>query len=140
MMDDAELTRSAGPPRQPQQLLNENDLSPDGAARMPASISCRTGEGKSHPVQSPLLHIYPFSPSYCNLKLSIAANLRGRLPMGNKKTFLPPDAVRWRRGCLSLSVCVSVTLIYCAQTTESIIMRPSPDCSRAILVFFILKI
>jgi len=30
---------------------------------------------------------------------------------------------------------VSVTLMYCAQTTESIIMRPSRDCSPAILVF-----
>jgi len=29
----------------------------------------------------------------------------------------------------------SVTLMYRAQTTESIIMRPSPDCSPAILVF-----
>jgi len=35
----------------------------------------------------------------------------------------------WRRGC------VSVTLMYCAQTTESITMRLSPDCSPAILVF-----
>jgi len=33
-----------------------------------------------------------------------------------------------------LSVCLSVTLMYCAQKTESIIMRPSPDCSAAILV------
>jgi len=32
-------------------------------------------------------------------------------------------------------VCVSVMLTYCAQTTESIIMRPSPDCSPGILVF-----
>jgi len=36
---------------------------------------------------------------------------------------------------LSVSVCVCHTLIYCAQTTELIIMRPSPDCSPAILVF-----
>jgi len=49
--------------------------------------------------------------------------------------FLPPErnALRrlllWRRGC------VSVTLMYCAQTTEPIIVRPSPDCSPAILVF-----
>jgi len=28
----------------------------------------------------------------------------------------------WRRGCLC------VTLMYCGQTTESIILRPSPDC------------
>jgi len=35
----------------------------------------------------------------------------------------------WRRGCLS------VVLTYCAQMTESIIMRPSPNCSPAILVF-----
>jgi len=34
-----------------------------------------------------------------------------------------------------LPVCVSVTLMYCAKTTESIIMRPSPDCRTAILVF-----
>jgi len=33
-----------------------------------------------------------------------------------------------------VAVCVSVTLMYCVQTTESIIMRPSPDCSPAILV------
>jgi len=32
-------------------------------------------------------------------------------------------------------VCVSVALMYCAQTTESIIIQPSPDCSLAILVF-----
>jgi len=31
--------------------------------------------------------------------------------------------------------CLSVTLMYCAKMTESIIMRPSPDCSPAILVF-----
>jgi len=40
--------------------------------------------------------------------------------------------------CVSYSdvaVCVSVTLMYCAHTTESIIMRPSPDCSPTILVF-----
>jgi len=40
---------------------------------------------------------------------------------------------RWLCGCPF--VCVSVTLMYCAQTTESIIMRPSPDGSPAILVF-----
>jgi len=34
-----------------------------------------------------------------------------------------------------LSVCLSVTLMYCAQTIESTIMRPAPDCSPAILVF-----
>jgi len=31
----------------------------------------------------------------------------------------------WRRVCVS--VCVYVTLMYCAQTTESISMRPLPD-------------
>jgi len=39
----------------------------------------------------------------------------------------------WRRGCLCL--CVSVTLMFCAKTTWSIIVRPFPDCSPAILVF-----
>jgi len=39
------------------------------------------------------------------------------------------------RPSVCLSVRVSVTLMYCAQTTESIIMRPSLDCSPAILVF-----
>jgi len=34
-----------------------------------------------------------------------------------------------------LSVSLSVTSMYCAQTTESIIVQPSPDCSLAILVF-----
>jgi len=34
-----------------------------------------------------------------------------------------------------LSVSVSVTLMYCTQMTESIILRPSPDRSPAILVF-----
>jgi len=46
--------------------------------------------------------------------------------------FLPPERstlLLWRRGCLP------VTLIYCAQTTELIIMRPSVDCSSDILVF-----
>jgi len=33
-----------------------------------------------------------------------------------------------------LAVCVSVTLIFCAITTESIIMWPSRDCSPVILV------
>jgi len=37
----------------------------------------------------------------------------------------------WRAGC----VCVYVTLIWCAQTTESIIMQPLPDCSPVILFF-----
>jgi len=50
--------------------------------------------------------------------------------------LLPSDAVRWRSICNSdVAVYVSVTLMYCAQTTESIIMRPSPDCIPAILVF-----
>jgi len=49
--------------------------------------------------------------------------------------FLPPDAVRWRGICYGdVAVCLSVTLMYWVQTTESIIMRPSPDCSPAILV------
>jgi len=39
----------------------------------------------------------------------------------------------WRRGCVD--VCVSAKLMYCAQTTESIIMRSSRDCSPAFLVF-----
>jgi len=38
-----------------------------------------------------------------------------------------------------LSVFVSVTLMYCAQTTESITIRPLPDCSPPILVLFILN-
>jgi len=46
--------------------------------------------------------------------------------------FLPLDGVR----CYGdVAVCVSVTLMNCAQTTESIIMRFSPACSAAILVF-----
>jgi len=51
---------------------------------------------------------------------------------------LPSDAVRWRGICygdVTVCACVSVTLVYCAQTTESIIMRPSPDCSPVILAF-----
>jgi len=39
----------------------------------------------------------------------------------------------WLSVCLS--VCVSVALIYCAQTTESLVARPSRHCSPAILVF-----
>jgi len=31
----------------------------------------------------------------------------------------------------AFAVCVSDTLMYCAQTTESIVMRSSPDCSPA---------
>jgi len=34
-----------------------------------------------------------------------------------------------------VAVCVSVTLMYCALTTEAIVVRPSLDCSLAILVF-----
>jgi len=55
--------------------------------------------------------------------------------------FLPPDAVRWRGICygdVAVCVCVCVCVCHvdvCAQTTESIIMQPSPDCSPAILVF-----
>jgi len=56
-----------------------------------------------------------------------------------KLVLLPPDAVRWRGICYgNVAVCLfcmSVTLMYCAQTTESIIVPPSPDCSPAILVF-----
>jgi len=33
-----------------------------------------------------------------------------------------------------VAVCVCVPLMYCAQTTESMIMRPSPDCSLAVPV------
>jgi len=58
--------------------------------------------------------------------------------MGNRGTpppILPPDAVRWRGICYGdVAVCVSVALLYRAQTTESIIMRPLPDCSPAVLV------
>jgi len=47
-----------------------------------------------------------------------------------------PDAVRWSGICYGdVAVCVSVTLMYCAHMTESIIMQPSPDCSPTILVF-----
>jgi len=50
--------------------------------------------------------------------------------------FLPPERSALGRYCCGdVAVCVSVTLMYCAKTTESIIMRPSPDSSRAILVF-----
>jgi len=46
------------------------------------------------------------------------------------------DAVHWCGICYGdMAVCVSVTLMYCAQTTESIIMKPSPVRSPAILVF-----
>jgi len=45
-------------------------------------------------------------------------------------------AVRYGGYCYcDVAVCVSVMVTYRAQTTESIIMRPSPDCSPAILVF-----
>jgi len=56
-----------------------------------------------------------------------------RTVIGYRLQFLPPDAVRWRSICYAFAL--SVTLMYCAQTTESIIMRPSPDCSPTILVF-----
>jgi len=45
--------------------------------------------------------------------------------------FPPGRSLLLRRGC----VAVSVTLMCCAQTTKSIIMRPSHDCSTAILAF-----
>jgi len=52
--------------------------------------------------------------------------------------FLPPDAVRWRGICYGdVAVCASVTLMYCAQTTESIITRPSPECIPAVQAIFI---
>jgi len=54
----------------------------------------------------------------------------------NLAELLKPDAVCRRGICYGdVAVCVSVTLMYCAQTTESVIMQPSPDCSPAILVF-----
>jgi len=34
-----------------------------------------------------------------------------------------------------VAVSVSVTVMYCAQMTDSIIMQPLPDCSPAILVY-----
>jgi len=52
------------------------------------------------------------------------------------KVFLQPDTMWWRGICYGdVAVCVSVMLMYCAQTTESIIMRPSPYCSPTTLVF-----
>jgi len=47
---------------------------------------------------------------------------------------LPTDAVHWRGTCYGdVAVCLSVMLMYRAQTNESIITRPSPDCSPDIL-------
>jgi len=44
--------------------------------------------------------------------------------------------VRYGGYCyIDVAVCVSVALMYCAQTTKPIITRPSPDYSPAILVF-----
>jgi len=41
-----------------------------------------------------------------------------------------------RRICFGdVAICVSVTSMYCDQTTKPIIMRPSLDCSPAILMF-----
>jgi len=50
--------------------------------------------------------------------------------------FLAHDALCYFGICYGdVAVCVSVTLMYCAQTTESIIIRPLPHCSPTILVF-----
>jgi len=55
---------------------------------------------------------------------AVCLSVRARPPARQTHNGLwPPDAS-----------CVSVTLMYCAQTTESIIMRSSPDCNPAILV------
>jgi len=51
-------------------------------------------------------------------------------------TFLPRDAMR-KRGlcCRSVSVCPSVTLVYCIQTAEDIVKFLSRPGSPIILVF-----
>jgi len=51
--------------------------------------------------------------------------------------FWPPDASALGEGgyCYGdVAVCVSLALMYCALTTESIIVRPTPDRRPAVLV------
>jgi len=58
------------------------------------------------------------------------------LPLLLRKVLCLGQHLLWRRGCLSReSGCVSVTLMFCAQTTELITMQPSPAVSTAVLVF-----
>jgi len=66
--------------------------------------------------------------SFDVVKISIGRGQKLKIgPCG--RGFLPSDAYCVRaaiamRVC-DVTICVSVTLMYCAQTTESIIMRPS---------------
>jgi len=83
--------------------------------------------------------------SDCGLQKRISAPLTG--PCGSGKVLLLLFAAR--RNALArgicycdvavCGVCVSDTLMCCAQMTESIVMRTSPDCSPAILFFPILN-
>jgi len=76
------------------------------------------------------------SSGYFGCSFFVAARVVVWLSLWLHRSLCLCDTVRWR-GCLScyVVVCVSVTLMYCAQTIESIIMRPLPACSPAILVF-----
>jgi len=65
-----------------------------------------------------------------------ASNMEVMVRMRDRASFLPLErGYCCRSVALWLSVCLSVTLMYCAQTTESTIMRSSRECSPAILVF-----
>jgi len=71
------------------------------------------------------------SPSYLTTCFFQSIGLSVKTEM-----FLSPDAVRLNGICYgNVAICVSVTLMYCAQTTESINIGSSPDCSPSILVF-----
>jgi len=79
-----------------------------------------------------LLFVSMFSTSFTQL---ITLQLLFSLPCCHTG-----DTVHWYGICygdVAVCVCVYVTLMYCAQTTESITMQPSPDCSPVILVFHV---
>jgi len=83
---------------------------------------------------APDLNVNCEQASQCKTKIHTMKPLSQQT--NRSKWLLPPDAVRWRGIRYGdVAVCVSVTLMYYAQTTEYITMLPSEDFSPAILVF-----
>jgi len=75
-------------------------------------------------------------PEIC--RYGIVTHSFNKPPMGRDAKLALARHLLRRRGCLCVChviACVSVMLMCFAQTTESIIMQPSRDCSLAILVF-----
>jgi len=89
----------------------------------PALVPSAFGSGL-RPLTGPPFPKFLDPPLLCGVKLLNVVDVR---------PFLPPEQGNYC--CGDVADCVCVTLMYCAQTTESIIVQPSPDCNPAILDF-----